>query len=136
MEAQVHFDCLYKGIDVASSRSARLLGGNRTVAEVILHLACPCIKLLAQAMCAFLSWLRATSCLQRLSVCMQPLEFTAGRSVSASDADKDVDRAGGLFSGQSGPKPPPVLGKAVIGMRKGGKVQSSAHWSIPRALLL
>ena len=34
MPAQVHFDCLYKGIDVASSRSARLLGGNRTVAEV------------------------------------------------------------------------------------------------------
>ena len=33
---QVHFDCLYKGIDVASSRSARLLGGNRTIAEVTL----------------------------------------------------------------------------------------------------
>lgn len=31
---QVHFDTIYKGIDVASSRSARLLGGNRTLAEV------------------------------------------------------------------------------------------------------
>lgn len=29
----VHFDCLYRGIDVVSSRSARLLGGNRVVAE-------------------------------------------------------------------------------------------------------
>ena len=29
----VHFDCMYKGIDVVSTRSARLLGGNRTVAE-------------------------------------------------------------------------------------------------------
>eukprot|EP00884_Botryococcus_braunii_P009076 jgi/Botrbrau1/1816/Bobra.146_1s0014.1 len=32
-KVKVHFDCLYKGIDVASSRAARLLGGNRTVAE-------------------------------------------------------------------------------------------------------
>lgn len=29
----VHFDCLYRGLDVASSREARLLGGNRTVSE-------------------------------------------------------------------------------------------------------
>lgn len=29
----VHWDSLYRGIDVASSRAARLLGGNRTVAE-------------------------------------------------------------------------------------------------------
>ncbi|KXZ46062.1 hypothetical protein GPECTOR_47g337 [Gonium pectorale] len=29
----VHYDCLYRGIDVVSSRSARLLGGNRTIAE-------------------------------------------------------------------------------------------------------
>jgi peptidylprolyl isomerase len=32
-QLKVHFDCLYKGIDVVSSRSARLLGGNRTIAE-------------------------------------------------------------------------------------------------------
>lgn len=30
----VHFDCIYKGIDVVSSRQARLLGGNRTISEV------------------------------------------------------------------------------------------------------
>jgi hypothetical protein len=30
---QVHFDCIYKGIDVVSSRQARLLGGNRTISE-------------------------------------------------------------------------------------------------------
>ena len=29
----VHFDVLYRGLDVASSRSARLLGANRTIAE-------------------------------------------------------------------------------------------------------
>ena len=35
----VHFDCIYKGIDVVSSRQARLLGGNRTISEVLLHAA-------------------------------------------------------------------------------------------------
>ena len=30
---QVHFDVKYKTLDVVSTRSARLLGGNRTVAE-------------------------------------------------------------------------------------------------------
>ncbi|GMH45624.1 hypothetical protein BSKO_13581 [Bryopsis sp. KO-2023] len=29
----VHYDCKFRGIDVVSSRSARLLGGNRVVAE-------------------------------------------------------------------------------------------------------
>lgn len=29
----VHFDCLFRGLDVASSREARLLGGNRTISE-------------------------------------------------------------------------------------------------------
>ena len=31
---QVHFDCMYKSLDVVSSRSARLLGANRSIAEV------------------------------------------------------------------------------------------------------
>lgn len=31
---QVHFDCKFRGIDAVSSRYARTLGGNRTVAEV------------------------------------------------------------------------------------------------------
>ncbi|MEW5318046.1 MAG: hypothetical protein WDW38_009299 [Sanguina aurantia] len=30
---RVHYDCIYRGIDVVSSRAARLLGGNRTIAE-------------------------------------------------------------------------------------------------------
>ena len=30
----MHFDCIYRGIDVVSSRQARLLGGNRTISEV------------------------------------------------------------------------------------------------------
>ena len=33
---QVHFDVKYKALDVVSTRSARLLGGNRTVAEASL----------------------------------------------------------------------------------------------------
>jgi len=31
---QVHFDCRFRGIDAVSSRYARTLGGNRTIAEV------------------------------------------------------------------------------------------------------
>ncbi|EFJ32328.1 hypothetical protein SELMODRAFT_16278, partial [Selaginella moellendorffii] len=30
---QVHFDCLYRGIDAVSSREAKLLGGNRIIAQ-------------------------------------------------------------------------------------------------------
>jgi peptidylprolyl isomerase len=32
-QATVHFDCVYRGVDAVSSRYARTLGGNRTVAE-------------------------------------------------------------------------------------------------------
>ena len=32
-KATVHFDCLWSGLDVVSSRSARLLGENRTLSE-------------------------------------------------------------------------------------------------------
>lgn len=39
---QVHFDCIYKGIDVVSSRQARLLGGNRTISEVRLGIQIAC----------------------------------------------------------------------------------------------
>lgn len=31
----VHFDCLYRGIDAVSSRYARTLGGNRTIAQPV-----------------------------------------------------------------------------------------------------
>lgn len=51
---------------------------------------------------------------------MQPLTFTAGKVVSIAEKTAG-ESAGGLFSGQSGPKPPPALSKAVIGMKPGGK---------------
>lgn len=79
----VHFDVLYKGINVASSRYSRLLGANRTIAE--------------------------------------PYEFVVGGKVDGSQVKKINDSAGGLFSGQGGPKPPPCLSRAVIGMRRGGR---------------
>lgn len=83
----VHFDCLFRGIDVVSSRSARLLGGNRVVAE--------------------------------------PLQFIAGSKLTAGGvrgtAVVDTESGGGLFSGTSGPKPPPALSSAIIGMKPGGK---------------
>lgn len=78
----VHYDCIYRGIDAVSSRSARLLGGNRTIAE--------------------------------------PFTFTAGKRVGTSEREAG-ESAGGLFSGQSGPKPPPALSTAVLGMKAGGK---------------
>jgi peptidylprolyl isomerase len=80
-----HFDCMYRGIDVVSTRSSRLLGGNRTVAE--------------------------------------PFEFIAGEPVRAVSRRAAGDAAGGLFAGGSGPKPPPALSTAVIGMKVGGKVR-------------
>ncbi|KAK9824004.1 hypothetical protein WJX72_006919 [[Myrmecia] bisecta] len=82
-QVSVHFDCMYKGIDVVSSRSARLLGGNRSIAE--------------------------------------PFQFTAGKPVSGQGAKKINDSANGLFAGSGGPKPPPGLGLAVVGMKVGGK---------------
>lgn len=83
----VHFDCMYKGIDVVSSRSARLLGGNRTISE--------------------------------------PFEFLAGEPVKAASMKIADSSAGGLFSGATGPKPPPALSTAVIGMKLGGKVSGN-----------
>lgn len=80
-EVTVHFDCMYRGIDVVSSRAARLLGGNRTIAE--------------------------------------PFQFIAGESVSQKKV-KMGDSAGGLFTGSGGPKAPPALSTAVIGMKVGG----------------
>eukprot|EP00879_Flechtneria_rotunda_P014870 GHRR01015537.1.p1 GENE.GHRR01015537.1~~GHRR01015537.1.p1 ORF type:complete len:230 (+),score=37.35 GHRR01015537.1:55-744(+) len=79
----VHFDCRFKGIDAVSSRYARTLGGNRTIAE--------------------------------------PYEFVAGEPVAGIPIRKAGDSAGGLFAGTSGPKPPPALSTAVIGMKPGGR---------------
>jgi hypothetical protein len=92
---QVHFDVMYRGVDVVSSRQARLLGGNRTIAE--------------------------------------PYEFVVGEAVDAQPVKKISDSAGGLFSGQGGPKPPPALSTACLGMKKGGKV-SIKHTSSPTLL--
>ena len=65
-----------------------------------------------------------TMCAQSLTVLLvlslQPLTFTAGKKVMMQEKQAG-ESAGGLFSGQSGPKPPPALSKAVIGMKQGGK---------------
>ena len=53
---------------------------------------------------------------------MQPFEFSVGEPVSSVGVKKINDSANGLFSGQSGVKPPPALSTAVIGMKTGGKV--------------
>ena len=52
---------------------------------------------------------------------MQPFEFTAAEKVQEQRA-KVADSAGGLFSGAGGPKPPPAISSAVLGMKPGGKV--------------
>ena len=80
----VHFDCLYRNIDAVSTRSARLLGENRVIAE--------------------------------------PYQFVAGTQLDGpSPKAAASDAGGGLFSGQSGPKPPQALSYAVMGMKVGGK---------------
>lgn len=53
---------------------------------------------------------------------LQPLEFKAGQEVVAGGKEPTGESAGGLFSGASGPKPPPALSQAVMGMKPGGKV--------------
>lgn len=66
----------------------------------------------------------------------QPFEFVAGTAVSAAAAKKISEGAGGLFAGGSGPKPPPALSNAVIGMKAGGKVRVLAvRAAAPRACL-
>ena len=78
----VHFDCIFRKIDAVSTRSARLLGENRVLAE--------------------------------------PFTFIAGSQLDAPRAIT-TDAGGGLFSGQTGPKPPQALSYAVVGMKVGGK---------------
>ncbi|MEO2192359.1 MAG: FKBP-type peptidyl-prolyl cis-trans isomerase, partial [bacterium] len=78
----VHFDCIFRKIDAVSTRSARLLGANRVLAE--------------------------------------PFSFPAASKLDAPRAIT-TDAGGGLFTGQSGPKPPQALSYAVVGMKVGGK---------------
>uniref|UniRef100_A0A061S102 peptidylprolyl isomerase n=2 Tax=Tetraselmis sp. GSL018 TaxID=582737 RepID=A0A061S102_9CHLO len=82
---KVHFDCYFRGLDVVSTRSARVLVGNRILAE--------------------------------------PLEIIAGGDlpkVSARSSSFDSESQG-LFMPAGGPKPPPALTQAVLGMQVGGK---------------
>lgn len=54
----------------------------------------------------------------------QPYEFVVGEPVLGMSVRKaEADAGNGLFTGQSGPKPPQALSNAVLGMRKGGKVR-------------
>eukprot|EP00803_Ostreobium_quekettii_P002835 evm.model.scf_805.5 EVM.evm.TU.scf_805.5 scf_805:49282-53426(+) len=53
-------------------------------------------------------------------VVAEPFEFVAGGTVEARNVTAGT-QAGGLFVGGSGPKPPPALSTAVLGMREGGK---------------
>jgi peptidylprolyl isomerase len=53
-------------------------------------------------------------------VVAEPFEFVAGQKVAAKKVTMG-DTAGGLFEGGSGPKPPPALADAVVGMRVGGR---------------
>jgi peptidylprolyl isomerase len=178
---QVHFDCRFRGIDAVSSRYARTLGGNRTIAEVrrehllaaaaaaaakehklaaaVIPAAWPSCcyhrdtqQLLSKQPAARAGWqactaeqgsrqpalpcpplqltsvyalsMRCRHCLP-LSSNPQPLEFTAGQQVNLY-AKKMNDTAGGLFAGGSGPKPPPAISTAVIGMKPGGRVRPAA----------
>ena len=137
----VHFDSMYKGIDAVSSRSARLLGGNRVLAEVRLLPqtgAWPAVNSDGSSTCqcggrlAFLGggpggiWLMlppltCCACTNLAPKCAQPFEFVAGSRVSGMAVRKISDADNGLFAGTGGPKPPPALSSAVLGMRVGGK---------------
>lgn len=66
------------------------------------------------------------------SLCVQPFDFVVGQPVSEVGVKKINDSANGLFSGQSGVKPPPALSTAVIGMKAGGKVRVS----LPNATMI
>lgn len=67
-------------------------------------------------------------CLLRMFAVLQPLSFVAGEQVNVF-GKKASDTAGGLFAGGSGPKPPPAISTAVIGMKPGGRVSMmSCSW--------
>jgi hypothetical protein len=62
----------------------------------------------------------------------QPFEFVAGERVSGLGVKKISEGANGLFAGSGGPTPPPALSRAVLGMRKGGKVGRQAMGGLGR----
>eukprot|EP00983_Pelagomonas_calceolata_P050319 1141918-Pelagomonas_calceolata.AAC.1 len=56
---------------------------------------------------------------------VQPYEFVVGEPVLGVTLKKaEAEGGNGLFSGTSGPKPPQALSKAVIGMKRGGKMHT------------
>lgn len=140
---QVHFECKYRGLTVVSTLMARTLGGNRTVSEVGAG-AGPCsaparwrhVELVVQGTpkCCGLRLPAHTGPTSRSQPGRAPshvwcpcpptgpqaFEFTAGQPVSGPSA-RMVESAGGLYAGGGGPKPPPALSQAVVGMRAGGK---------------
>ncbi len=120
-KATVHFDCMYKGLDVVSTRSARLLGGNRTIAEVRVSHS-PTLYFLCLSLHPSRTAAHAQQSLLCYSLCsLQPFEFIAGEVVGGKSSVV-ADTANGLFAGGSGPRPPPALSTAVLGMKVGGKV--------------
>ncbi len=64
-----------------------------------------------------------------LRVCcvLQPYEYGVCEPVTGVALKKISEGANGLFAGQGGPKPPQALSKAVLGMKKGGKVGPHTH---------
>ncbi len=136
---------MYKSLDVVSSRSARLLGANRSIAEVSqLDATCLTMPSIGQAQVQWsalpvrLNVVITNIRLCNLSLCqysqqhgkfvlfLQPVEFTAGLDVGSGGVKQPAgEGAGGLFSGASGPKPPAALSQAVLGMRPGGKVSET-----------
>ncbi len=162
---QVHFDCMYKSLDVVSSRSARLLGANRSIAEVSqLDVTCLTMPSIGHAQVQWsalpmrLNVVITNIRLCNLSLCqpsqqhgkfvlfLQPVEFTAGLDVGSGGVKQPAgEGAGGLFSGASGPKPPAALSQAVLGMKPGGKVSETLitlmsfslikHWCVVNACL-
>ena len=68
------------------------------------------------------------------ALCTQPYEFVVGEPVLGQTLKKsDADGGNGLFAGAPGPKPPQALSRAVIGMKKGGKVRERSLFDALRA---
>eukprot|EP00892_Ulva_mutabilis_P001524 jgi/Ulvmu1/11372/UM075_0034.1 len=65
---------------------------------------------------------RYSALLGKNEIIPEPFGFIAGKPVGQRKAKKaDGGQANAAFSGQNGPKPPPALSTAVLGMKKGGK---------------
>ncbi len=122
---QVHFDCLYKSLDVVSTRAARLLAGNRVVAEVWVDVSSICTVGFFHIYSIYAPMQMHLS--ENIHIFTninhtQPFSFVAGASVDLKAMRSNPEIAGTLVTGLGGPQAPPALSTAVIGMKKGGKV--------------